>query len=328
VALRKEAKTGIIITVALGMLIYGLNFLKGINVFSHSKKIYAVYTDVQGIVPSNPVVINGFHVGQVRNISIMPDASGRIVMTLLISNPDVKIPKRSIAKIISADFLGSKEVQIILSKDTTYITHGSTKQMILRDDTNYLSDGDTLKADVETSLKETVNQQVLPVKKKVEELIASMDSTLVVVQAVFNQETVLSIRGSLKHFANTASNLDDLMATEKTRLTAILDNVGKISSDFAKNSKQISAALANVTDSLSKANLKATINNADSALYYTSKILKKINSGQGSLGLLANDTALYHRLTYASDQMGKLIEDLKAHPKRYVHFSIFGKKDK
>ena len=329
-ALKKEVKTGIIVTAALGMLLYGLNFLKGINIFTHSKKIYAVYTDVAGLVPSNPIVINGFHVGQVKNIEIMPDASGRIVLTLLISNSKVKIPKKSIAKIISADFLGSKEVEIILAKDTTYVSHGSTKQMIVRDDTNYISDGDTLTSEVETGIKETVSREVLPVKKKVEELVSSMDSTLLVVQGVFNQETILSIRGSLKHFANTASNLDDLMASEKTRLTAILDNVQKISGELAKNSKQIGKAMDNlssITDSIAKSNLKSTINNADSALYYTSKVLKKINEGKGSLGMLANDTTLYKRLTSASDQLGLLLQDMKAHPKRYVHFSIFGKKD-
>lgn len=312
-ALKKEVKTGIIATVALGMLLYGLNFLKGINIFSHTKKIYAVYTDVAGLVPSNPILVNGFHVGQVKSIEIMPDASGRIVLTLQISNTAVKIPKNSIAKIISSDFLGSKAVQIVLGSSSSFV-----------------SDGDTLQSSVETGIKETVSREVLPVKKKVEELISSMDSTLLVVQGVFNQETILSIQGSLKHFANTASNLDDLMASEKARLTAILDNVQKISGELAKNSKQIGKAMDNlssITDSIAKSNLKSTINNADSALYYTSKVLKKINEGQGSLGMLANDTTLYKRLTNASDQLGKLLQDMKAHPKRYVHFSIFGKKD-
>jgi phospholipid/cholesterol/gamma-HCH transport system substrate-binding protein len=310
VALKKEVKTGLVCIAALGMLIYGLNFLKGVNVFSHSKKIYAVYTDVAGLVPSNPIVVNGFHIGSVKNLEMTHDASGRIVMTLLIANNDVKIPKNSVAKIISADFLGSKAVQIML---------GDSKELI--------NDGDTLKSDVEVGLKDEISKEVMPVKKKVEELISSMDTTVQVVQAVFNQETILSIRSSLKHFSNTALNLDDLVASEKNRLTAILDNVGKISADLAKNSKQISNALANVSDSLSKSNLKSTINNADSALYYTSQVMKKVNSGKGSLGMLANDTALYHRLTSASASLDRLLQDLKAHPKHYVHFSIFGKKD-
>lgn len=319
-ALKKEVKTGIIVTAALGMLLYGLNFLKGINIFTHSKKLYAVYTDVAGLVPSNPIVVNGFHIGSVKNIEIEPDASGRIVLTLLITNPEVKIPKNSVAKIISADFLGSKAVQIVLG-----------------DGKNYVGDGDTLKSAVETSLKETVNEEVLPVKRKAEDLMSSIDSTLAIVQGIFTKnirtdlsESIVSIRNSLKHFESTSQSIDQMMSSEKERITAILSSVEKISNALAKNSKDISKAVANmssISDSLAKANLKSTINNADSALYYTSQVLKKINEGKGSLGMLANDTTLYKRLTNASDQLGQLLQDMKAHPKRYVHFSIFGKKD-
>lgn len=318
--IKKEVKTGVIVLVGLTMLIYGLNFLKGINMFSKTKKIYAVYTDVAGIVPANPVLVNGFHVGQVKNIDIKPDASGKIVVTLLITNPDVKIPKNSDAKIISADFLGSKAVQINLG-----------------DSKSYVADGDTLQSSVETSLKETVNQQVLPIKKKAEDLISSIDSTLAIVQGVFTKDvrndlsqSIISIRNSLVHFESTSKNIDDMMSSEKERLTAILSNVEKISSALAKNSKEIGDAVAHIstiTDSIAKSNLKSTINNADSALYQTAQLMKKINQGKGSLGMLANDTALYKRLTNASDKLGKLLEDMKAHPKRYVHFSVFGKKD-
>jgi phospholipid/cholesterol/gamma-HCH transport system substrate-binding protein len=157
------------------------------------------------------------------------------------------------------------------------------------------------------------------------------------VQGVFTKDvrndlsqSIISIRNSLAHFETTSKNIDDMMSSEKERLTAILNNVEKISSALAKNSKQIGDAVAHIstiTDSLAKANLKSTINNADSALFQTAQLMKKINQGKGSLGMMANDTALYKRLTNASDQLGKLLEDMKAHPKRYVHFSIFGKKD-
>lgn len=319
-ALKKEVKTGIVVVAALSMLLYGFNYLKGINIFSHSKTIYGVYTDVAGLVPSNPVVVNGYHVGQVKDIEMEPNASGKIIVTMQISDPRVKIPDNSIAKIISADFLGSKAVQIILGNGSTYI-----------------KGGDTLTSQVETSLKEQVNEQVLPLKRKAEELIGSIDSTLGIVQGIFTKnirndlsESIVSIRNSLKHFESTSENIDDLMKSEKDRITAILDNVEKISGNLAKNNKQISAAIANlsnITDTLAKANLKGTINNADSALYYTSKIMRKINEGKGSLGMLAKDTALYNRLTSASDNLSKLLQDMKAHPARYVHFSIFGRKD-
>ncbi|HXB13340.1 MAG TPA: MlaD family protein [Bacteroidia bacterium] len=320
-AIKKEVKTGIVVTVALCLLIYGLNFLKGINVFSHSKKVYAVYSDVVGIVPSNPVLVNGFSVGQVKKIELRPDASGKIVITILISNTDVKIPKSSVAKIVSDGILGSKAIQIVLGKDNN----------------SYVEDGDTLASEVGTSLKDEVNREIQPVKQKAEELMSSIDSTLAIVQGVFTKdvrtdlsESIVSMRNSLKHFESTAQNMDELMGSEKERISSILKKVEEISTALAKNSKQLGNAInniSNITDTIAKSNLKSTINNADSALYYTSKLLKKINAGQGSLGMLANDTALYKRLTSASGELSRLLEDLKAHPKRYVHFSIFGKKD-
>ncbi len=318
--IKKEVKTGIIITLALGMLIYGLNFLKGINIFSTNRTMYAVYKDVVGVVPSNPVLVSGFHIGQIKDIELIPGTSGKIVVTMQISNPEVKIPKDSKAVIVSADLLGSKAIQISL---------GSSSVMA--------SDGDTLNSSIETSLREEVTREVLPVKEKAEQLMSSIDSTLAIVQGIFTKkvqsnlsESVISIRNSLKHFENTSGNIDMLVTSEKERITSILEKVDQISGALAKNSKQIGNAvdnLATISDSIAKSNLKTTINNADSALYYTSKILKKINEGKGSLGMLANDTALYKRLTNASGQLSNLLEDMKAHPKRYVHFSIFGGKD-
>ncbi len=317
-ALKKEVKTGIIVTAALGMLLFGLNYLKGINIFSHNKNIYGVYSDVAGLVPSNPIVVNGFHVGQVKKIEIEPNSSGKIVVSMLITDTRVKIPSNSIAKIISADFLGSKAVQLILGNGTTYI-----------------NDGDTLSAQVETSLKEEVNQQVEPVKRKAEQLMSSIDSTLGIVQGIFTKdirtslsESIISIRISLKHFESTSENIDVLMTSEKEKIGSIFTSIDKIAGDLAKNSKQLNAAIdniTNITDTLAKSNLKGTIANADSALFYTAQVLKNINAGKGSLGMLAKDSTLYIKLTSASDNLDKLLLDLKTHPGRYVHFSLIGK---
>ncbi|HTB05634.1 MAG TPA: MlaD family protein [Bacteroidia bacterium] len=319
-AIKKEVKTGILAVVALGMMIYGLNFLKGINMFSKTKKVYAVYTDVQGIVPANPVMVNGFRVGQVNDIEIRPDATGKIVITMLITNTDVKIPKNSVAKIFSDGLLGSKAITLDLGNSADYI-----------------KDGDTLKSSVEQSIKDQVSQQVLPLKAKAEELISSIDSTVAIVQGIFNLKTrnnlsqsIESINISLKNLSSTTGSLDDLMTTQKKTIADILGKIDEIAGALAKNSKQLGNAINNfstISDSLAKANLKGTINNADSALYYTAQLLEKINKGKGSLGMLANDSTLYKRLSGASDNLGKLLEDMRLHPQRYVHFSLFGKKD-
>ncbi len=320
VVLKKEVKIGLVVAAALAMLIYGLNFLKGVNIFKHTKIIYAVYHDVQGVVPSNPVVVNGFHVGQIKDIAIEPNASGKIIVVMQITNSDVKIPRNSIAKIFSADFLGSKAIEIDLGTGT-----------------NLIEDGDTLSSSVEESIKETVDKQVLPLKKKVENLISSLDTTIGIIDGIFSKTTqdnltqsIQSIRISLKHIENTTASVDQLMGSEKTHIASILGKVDEISTTLAKNSGNLSKIINNfakVSDTIAKANIQGTINNADSALYYTAQIMGKINRGEGSVGMLEKDTALYNRLSGASEQLRQLLEDFRLHPKRYVHFSVFGKKE-
>ncbi len=302
------------------MVIFGLNFLKGINLFTHTKKIYAVYSDVQGVVPSNPVVINGFHIGHIKTIAIEPNTSGKIVVTMQITNTDVKIPKNSIAKIFSADFLGSKAIEIQLGKGTELI-----------------QDGDTLSATVEETLKETVDKQVLPLKRKVENLISSIDTTIAIIDGIFTKDTrdnlkqsIASIKNSLVHIENTSKSVDELMGNESGHISSILGKVDEISTTLAKNSKNLNKIItnfANLSDTLAKAKIQSAINHADSALYYTSQIMGRINKGEGSMGMLAKDTALYNRLSGASEQLRQLLEDFRLHPKRYVHFSVFGKKE-
>lgn len=319
-ALKKEAKTGIVVIVALGMIIFGLNFLKGVNLFNHNKKIYAVYKDVQGVVPSNPVVVNGFHIGHIKSIAIEPNTSGKIVVTMLITNTDVKIPKNSIAKIFSQDFLGSKAIEFQL---------GNGSELI--------KDGDTLQSTVEETIKETVDKQVLPLKMKVERLISSIDTTISIIDGIFNKNTrdnltqsILSIRVSLSHIENTSKSVDELMGSEKTHISSILAKVDEISTTLAKNSKNLNKIItnfSNISDTLAKSRIQSAVNNADSALYYTSMIMGRINRGEGSIGMMEKDTALYNRLSGASEQLRQLLEDFRLHPKKYVHFSVFGKKD-
>ena len=313
--IKKEVKTGVVVVAAIAMLIYGLNFLKGINIFSHTKKLHAVYDNVEGLLPSNPVLINGFRVGQVEAIQMEPNSSGKVIITMLITNNDVTIPKNSIARITS-DFFGSRAIQIDLGNSVP------------------VKDKDTLIAANEVTLKDQVSAQVLPLKNKAEELITSIDSTMGIIKGVFNKKTqnnltqsIESINISLKHFQTMSANMDDLVATQKQHINDILAKVDDISIALAKNSKQLGNAInniANITDTLAKSKLKDAINNADSTLYYTAQVFKKINSGKGSLGMLANDTTLYNRLSGTSLQLGKLLEDMRLHPNRYVHFSLFG----
>ena len=313
-----ETKVGILAAFSIAALIIGYNFLKGNALFSSETLLYARYTRVDGLAISKPVLINGFQIGRVDKLVLQPN--GTILATLKIKGK-YDIPKSSIAKLESTDLLGSKAIVMSL---------GSGK--------DYAQDGDTLNSNVEKNLMETVQ----PVQKKAELIIGKMDSILTSVNSILNPDfqknvnkSFNSIAGTLASLEGTSKKVDGLVGTESKRIAAILANAESISGNLKNNNEKINAILSNInkiTDQVAAANFKQTIDNANKAVADLQGIVSKVNDGKGTLGLLVNDTKMYDNLNNASKNLDNLIIDLRANPKRYVHFSVFGgggsKKDK
>lgn len=318
--LTKEVKVGIVAAIAIGFFIYGFNFLKGKDLFSHQRKFYAVYNNIDGLVEANPLMVNGYKVGLVGDIELVEDTSNLILITLLLDK-DLKIPRNTIARVVSSDFLGSKAVELIL---------GDAKQ--------YAEDGDTLKSDQEDNLKQSVNKAIAPLQKKAEGLIASLDSVMVVVQQVFNQnarqnlaKSFESIKLALTSLETTSYRLDTLVLSEKMKISSILTKINVLATTLAGNSDKLSNVINNfssISDSLAKSNLTSAINNADAALTQASGIMTKINKGEGTMGMLINNDSLYRKLDKSAADLDKLLLDLRINPERYIHISVFGHKDK
>lgn len=316
----KEVRVGIITAIAIVFFIYGFNFLKGKNIFSTQRKFYAIYNDIDGLVEANPLMINGFKVGMVGDIQLLRDTTNHVIITLLLDD-EVLIPENSIAKVISSDILGSKAIQISL---------GNSK--------NYADEGDTLFSAQEDNLKQSVNKTIAPLQKKAEGLIASIDSVMVVVQQVFNESTrqnlkksFESIKLAISSLETTSYRLDTLVIGERLKISSILTKVNVLATTLAGNSDKLSNVInnfSNISDSLAKSNLTSTINNADLVLNQASGIMNKINKGEGTVGLLINNDSLYHKLDKSAADLDKLLLDLRINPKRYVHISVFGVKDK
>lgn len=315
----KEVKIGILVILAIGTFIYGFNFLKGRDLFSSQTDFYAVYKNIDGLVEANPIQINGFKIGRVKHIDFFPDTSGRVVVSFSIDNTKLKIPKNSIAKIISSDLLGSKAIEIRLGNSS-----------------DFAKEGDTLTSAIESSLTEEVNRQVKPLKDKAEKLISSIDSVMVVVQTVLNKGTrdnliqsFESIERSIKTFEHTSKMLDTLVSSEKAKLSVIFTKVEAITANIANNNAQLTNIIRNfssISDSLAKSKIQSTIDNANNALSNASVIMEKINNGQGSIGMLINDKKLYNELDSSSAALTSLLKDIEKYPGRY--FSIFRKKDR
>lgn len=318
----KELKIGIIVTAAIGLFIWGINFLKGRELFSEKFELYAVYPKIDGLIEANPLLVNGFKVGQINKISLIKDHNGNYgVLVKFLVTENVQIPKHSVAKAISSDLLGSKAVEIIYSKDTEFVVSG-----------------DTLIAETEEGLKTSVSKQLAPLQQKIEGLLSSVDSVMTVVQVVLNDKTrenlsksFESIKKAIQSLEQTAYKMDDLVASEKAKISSILTKLNGLAGLLEKNTGKIDNIIgnfSNLSDSLADSNLKSAINEADKTLAELNKLVAQINSGQGTLGKLAKNDSLYNNLNKASDDLDKLMKDLRINPERYIHFSVFGRKDK
>ncbi|MBS1501588.1 MAG: MCE family protein [Bacteroidetes bacterium] len=305
-----ETKIGVLTTIAIAILILCYSYLRGNDVFSATNRFYAVYNSVEGLSVSKPVLVNGFQIGHVSNMKLRPD--GRTVVEFKIE-PQYNVPDNTLAKLVSTDLLGSKAIVFEM---------GNSK--------NYAEDKDTLKADVQGSLAESLQ----PIQKKAEDLIAKLDSSLQSINKIMNPDfqknvdrSFLSIANSLQTLEGTTKKIDQLIGSQTGHINAILSNAESTSSNLKTSTSHLDSIAGNVqkfSRDLSNSNLKQTFENANKAIADLQAAVAKINNGQGSLSLLINNRQLYDNLNSSSKHLDSLLIDLKAHPKRYVSFSVFG----
>jgi phospholipid/cholesterol/gamma-HCH transport system substrate-binding protein len=298
--LKKELKVGILAIVAVGLLIFGYNFLKGNNVFSSSRVFYAVYDNVEGLSASAPVSINGFQVGTVTDISFMK--SGQLLVEMNINN-DFNFSKSSIAQIYGGGLIGGKSMQIELDNTSTEAAKS----------------GDTLQSSVEEGLIELVNEKLTPLKDKISNAVVEIDTLLTSINYVFDVNTRNNLRNSFKNLNETFTTLN--LSTKKIEgvLNSNTDNINSTIENFRTTSDNLSK----MSDTLSKIEFNRIVQNADETLLNLKEISNKLKNGDGSLGKLMNDDQMYINLENATKELEELLSDIKLNPKRYVHFSIW-----
>lgn len=317
---RKETKIGIVVVIAIALLFIGFNYLKGNYVFEKSRTFYGVYDKINGLEKSNPVVLNGFKVGQVKSVEIIKDGSSNLLVTMSV-NEDFDIPKDSKGLLRSSDLLGSMQIQLIMGNSSVLA-----------------QSGDTLTPDIEKDLVEGVNEQLRPIKNKAEGLISSVDSVIKVIEVILNPQSqgnlIQSFKGindAIASLQRTSFRLDTLVREEKVRISQILHNINDLSYVLAQNGDNLSNIIENfsqISDTLAKANISETLTNANEALLSVNEVVDKINKGEGSLSMLINDPELYNNLESATTNLDLLMEDIRINPNRYVQISLFGRKNK
>jgi phospholipid/cholesterol/gamma-HCH transport system substrate-binding protein len=313
-----ETKVGALTAVAIVLLILGFNFLKGKNIGGKTMHYLAVFTDIQGLATSNPVVINGKQVGNINKTDGGRDM--RRIMVDINMTEDVVIPDDAVA-IINKSLLGNVQLDIRLGNSSTYLKNNDTIRTIASD--NIL--GDAMK-------------KLDPVLYQVTNAVKSIDSLLGTVTSIFDPNSKKNIKGMLENLNKTtaslavsSASLQGLLNAQTGALAKTLDNVSSFTGALKNNNEKLSQTMNNVaiaTDKFSKLDFEKTLNNLNGTLTDLKGAVGKISSTDGTLGLLLNDTKIYNNLTSTSNKLNLLLDDLRVHPKRYVNISVFGKKDK
>lgn len=317
---KREYSIALLVLAGAGLLIFGINFLKGLDIFQKRNVYHAVYNNVSGIAGASPVYFNGLKVGLVVSTGMMPDGSGRIVVDFQVNEDDLKLPRDSKVQIYSSD-LFSRAIQVYL---------GSSNEMA--------QPGDTLIGDVELSFTDALGENIDPLKAKAEGVFASVDSVLISFQQILNPQTVgdidssfTNIRKALVSLSQAAEKIDRLVEAESASLSATMKNLEKVSGTLANNSDAMDHIFSNLdtlSAQLAHGKLRAVLDELAAAATDIHKITDDINNGQGSMGKLLKEDSLYNNLNSASSELDLLLEDLRINPNRYVHLSLFGKKDR
>lgn len=299
----KEVKTGVLALVAIFLFIFGYSFLKGKTWFDSSRVFYAVYNDVEGLSPSSPVTINGLKVGSVTKIGFL-NTSGELLVTFTVDT-DLPFSENSIAQVYGGGFIGGKSLAIIPKFD----------------EDNLATAGDTLPGEIEEGLLELVNERLTPLQEKVETAIVSTDSLINSFNEIMNRDTRQNLIQSIENLnlavaslKNSSQSVENILSENRVKIDTALTNFVAVSENLQEFSR-----------SLDQVEIAEMSNNIEDVIANLETVTEKLNNGDGTAAKLLNDPTVYDNLERATDQLDALIEDVKLNPKRYVHFSIFGK---
>lgn len=313
-----ETKVGALTAIAIVLLILGFNFLKGKNIGGRNTHYYAVFSDIQGLANSNPVVINGKQVGNINKTDGGKDMR-RIVVDINMTE-DVIIPEDAVA-VINKSLLGTVQLDIRLGNSTTALKSKDTIKTITSD--NLL--GDAMK-------------KLDPVLLQVTNATKSLDTLLGNVNSIFDPKAKNNIKGMLENLNKTtaslaisSASLQGMLNAQTGSLAKTLDNVSSFTGALKNNNDKLNQTMSNVattTDKFAKLDFEKTLTTLNTTVEDLKNAIGKISSKEGTIGLLLNDTKLYNNLNATSNKINLLLDDVRVHPKRYVNISVFGKKDK
>lgn len=307
---KKRIKVAVMCISAVIIFYVGANFLKGINVFNEKAYYYCVMDDATGIQQSTPVMLSGYKVGMVDDVSLISSNPPKVCAKILLTEP-IDIPTSSRFMIESKDLLG-----------------GHLLNLIMGNGTGKLQSGDTLLCSIKPGMLDGIDE----IKGQISSVLTSIDTIGLSIKDVLHTNGGgKSLQATLQNIESTTENLNEILGNNKVKVGKLVTNLEKFSQTLESASPQLTSILENfdqISDTIAKADIAAIIQNANRTITELEAVVKKVNQGEGTVGELFNDDALATKLEQTINSVNDLVTDLKAHPKRYVHFSLFGKKDK
>ena len=304
----KEIKVGFLAVLGIMMSVFSYNYLKGINLFDKNRKFIVKYEKVDGLSVSNPVTMNGFKIGKVQKINFNSKNTRELLVDIIIDN-DVIFPKTSLAELYETGLIGGKAIAIIPD---------------YKNDSTIAIDGDYLKGVIKPGLTELVNQILPQVQLQIEAVMKNAEIVLQNINTLFDDETKKELKSSIEDFSNLTSSLSDTSDEISKLIADNSENLTNSLSDFKSASNNIKS----ITDSLNSDDIKSITTNLNSLVNNLNSISTSLKNSEGTAGKLINDKSIYDNLENASNQLNRLIEDIKLNPNRYINFSVFGKKNK
>lgn len=306
----KEVKVGLLSLISLVILYLGFNFLKGMDVFSTENEYRVVFKEVNGLQNSNAVTFKGVTVGRVMDMETDQE-NDQIRVTLAI-NRKIKLTENSVALLADDGLIGGKLIKLDIKEGA------------------FLPEGSEIKGGIELGLADSAIEKITPALNDVDSLLVNLNTLVKQFQG-----SVPALNALLQSAAVTSGSVNSLVAANTKKLAdlttnaaTLTNNLNSLTSNLDRDIKPILANTSKLTDSLNTLNLGATVNELNSTISGLQSLLGQINAGQGTLGKLTSDDSLYVNLDRTAVAIEALLSDMKDNPKRYVHFSLFGKKDK
>jgi len=287
------------------ILIFGFNYLKGSSLLDNEINVHSLYADVEGLVVGANVTINGLNVGKVKKIDF--DENFEKIKVSFSLRSDLTFSNQSIAQLYEAGLIGGKAIAILPDYSAA----------------RPVQDDDVLPSTIKPGLTELVNQQIAPLQNKLEGLLTSADSLFAGVSNVLNYNTQNNLKLALEGVTQSIDNVNKL----SNSLSRVVNSNEKVFNSTLSHLEHTTNNLAILSDSLKQMPLASTVQHLEKTTAQIQQLVEKMEKGEGSLGKLLNEETLYNKLLYSAEALEALLVDLKSHPKRYVHFSIFGKKE-